>query len=63
MHTAFIADHIAELLPSDGEHQELHFEAGDAAAVESGSAGLLDHEAGAGGGPGACTTAMTGTIV
>lgn len=67
LHTAFIADHIAELLPSDGEHQELHFEAEDAAAagaaLESGASGLFDHEAGAAKGPGACTTAMTGTIV
>ena len=65
LHTSFIADHIAELLPDGGRHQQLHFEAAEgivAAEQGDGGAGVFDHEVGAVG-PGVCTTAMTGTIV
>lgn len=66
-HTAFIADNIAELLPAPStEHQQLHFDASsvgsDSEAKATEPAGMFDHETTAHG-AGACTTAMTGTII
>ena len=66
LHTAFVVDHIEELLAGDGAaHSQMHFEgAGKAGLAAAESIGSLDHEVdGALAGPGAITTVLTGTIV